>query len=217
MRNGSILGFVAVLVGCSGSTASVFDGPAPDPSWTAPAPSPQAVPGGGLATYQKSCGATAALPGILASSSLSFSVHYPSTWNNATTQPDQPRLASYSSVGTPKVEERGDVTANRYYLGDPTQDPKAYLRQTASRANGEWRELTIGGHPAASWWERYSPPQPGCAGCGGDPGPDIVAIHVAVALGGREILELTGTARVTAFAQVFCDIQAIEASLATTR
>lgn len=216
MRNG--LGFLAVfLMACSGATASVVDGPAPDPSSTTPAPNPQTVPGGGLVTYQKTCAATATLPGILASAPLSFSVHYPSTWNNTTTQTDQPRLANYSSVSTPKLEERGDVNASRYYLGDPSVDPKKYLRDTASRANGEWRELTISGHPAASWWEKYSPPQPGCEGCGGDPGPDIVTIHVAVSLGDREILELSGTARVTAAPQVFCDIQAIETSLATTK
>ena len=60
-------------------------------------------------------------------------------------------------------------------------------------------------------------PAPGCQGCDGDPGPDYIRINLAIALGGREILQVNGSARITAVAQVFCDIQAIEASVTTTK
>lgn len=63
-----------------------------------------------------------------------------------------------------------------------------YLRDLARRTNGEWRELKVGGHPAVSWWERVVPAAPGCAGCSGEVGPDFINIHLAVGMGGREIV-----------------------------
>src|SRR5262245_36302899 len=111
MRNLSVAGFLAVsVVACSGSAASVVEGdPNARPIQTGPSVAKQ---GDDLVKYQKGCPTAPALPGILASSLLSFSVHYPSTWNNMTTQPDMPHLGNYSTVALPKLEELGDVHVN---------------------------------------------------------------------------------------------------------
>ena len=223
MRLGSLVGIVVGIgvAACSGSApVSVIDGPpeGPPPAPTGPTPiDPQAPPGTARATYAKSCGTKAALPGKLDSALLAFTLDYPSTWNNLTKQQDFPKLANYSTVGAPKQEEQGDLWGSRHYIGDPSLDPAVYLRDLARRTNGEWRELKVGGHPAVSWWERTTPAAPGCAGCSGDVGPDFINIHLAVGMGGREIVQITGSARVTALPQVFCDIQAIEASFAASK
>jgi hypothetical protein len=220
MRLGIVgFGFAALgIAACSGATAPVVEGPGPDPTRPDPAPSPTSPfqpAATAPATYAKSC-AQAALPGRLDSALLAFRLDYPSTWNNLTKQQDQPKLANYSTVAAPKLEERGDLYVSRYYLGDPSIDPATYLRDQARRGS-EWREHTLGGHPAVSYWERVTPAAPGCEGCNGDPGPDIIQIHLVVGMGGREILDVVGSARVTAAQQVFCDIQAIEASFAASK
>jgi hypothetical protein len=79
--------------------------------------------GPGLVTYQSACAGTAAASDTLTSTTLAFTLAYPPTWQDATTQSDLPTLRSN--------DEQGGVQGQRYSLGNPGQDPLAVIRSGA--------------------------------------------------------------------------------------
>jgi hypothetical protein len=162
-------------------------------------------PGVGGVSFQANC-VKSTLGATLTSSELAFSVRYPTPWKDATSQKDAPRL-------TRTTEDNAFLAGSRFYLGDETQQPLVVLRGFAGDGIGAWQEMTIAGRPAASWWDRKAAPAPGS----GPSGPELVRIGVGTSMGGREILVVTGTAPVTASAQVFCDIQEILASFVPSK
>jgi hypothetical protein len=88
--------------------------------------------------------------------------------------------------------------------------------KAAVSKGGDARSIVIGGHPATLWWDHEAPPQPGCEGCAGDPGPDFVSVGVTIYLGstpefgGLALLEVQGAARQNATpSDIFCDMEAI--------
>jgi hypothetical protein len=86
--------------------------------------------------------------------------------------------------------------------------------QWAQSNGGSASSVTVGGHPAVLWWDHEGPPQPGCAMCPGDPGPDLVKIGLTVylgndpAFGGLTVVDVLGSARIDAVpANIFCDME----------
>jgi hypothetical protein len=166
------------------------------------------APGPDLITYQSGCAGVPAASDTLTSATLAFTLAYPPTWHDATTQSDLPTLLSN--------DQQGRVQADRYYLGNPSQDPLAVIRSGAGTVQAS-RDVTIEGHPGVAYWSRDPAPVPGCATCNASPGPDIITIGVGLSMGSGEILNVLGTAAVTADPQVFCAMQAILETFTPTR
>jgi hypothetical protein len=96
--------------------------------------------------------------------------------------------------------------------------------KSAAAYGGDARSIVVGGHPATLWWDHQAPPQPGCQGCVGDPGPDIESVGVTIYLGttpefgGLALLEVRGAARQNATPNdLFCDMQAMALGLTLAR
>jgi hypothetical protein len=108
------------------------------------------------------------------------------------------------------VQARTDVTLyDDTVATDEIDAAKRMAEMTDGVPAGQVRRFTLQGRSAIQWWTQAPPPQPGCAGCPGDPGPDIVTISLVADVDLR-LVELTASARVNAAPDVFCDIQAIE-------
>jgi hypothetical protein len=207
-----LLSLCLLVVGCGGGAdATSTPGASPSPSPTESDPS-------GIVEYEDGC-APVSLASTLTSTTLSFSERYPASWNDSTTQTDMPTLASWAMTQAPPADGAGLVRANRFYSGNDQADPIADIKGSAGDGMSAWNEFTLGGHRAASWWSRQAAPQPGCPSpCGeGPPPPDDITIGIGIAMGGREILVVSGRASVTSKAQLFCEIQAIVASVTPTK
>jgi len=74
------------------------------------------------------------------------------------------------------------------------------------------RRFTLGGEPAIAWWFREPPASRGCSPCTADTGPDVINIELDAAKG-LSMIQIIGSARINAPDQIFCEIQAILASL----
>jgi hypothetical protein len=117
-----------------------------------------------------------------------------------------PTGASAPSDATAYIESMTSTSASE-------SDALTVIAHPYGASGDAVRSFTLGGLPASAFWVRTPPPQPGCEGCPGDPGPDLITIGVAVA-NGKTVFELTGTARLNAPVEIFCDMQQTEASLA---
>ncbi len=208
------------LAACGGSSTSVpSDGrPKPDadddvrgPDRSAPVSSESAERTGPYG----SCAAVA-----LASTyvdPIGFELGFPSAWSGQPSATNAYTLGrSYSYVPTGASTPLEAIAQVMTTTGSTARDEADVTRMLEDKVSGypdaDVHRFTIDGRPAISWWYEEAPPQPGCYGCAADPGPNFVRVNVATAKG-LAIIEARGGARVNAAEEVFCEIQAIEASL----
>jgi hypothetical protein len=165
--------------------------------------------------------APASLTQSFANAAQHFTLAYPSTWQSgnggASNQDSIWREYAYVPTGstTPK-NEQVTVFAQWGVTATDANDVQRRLNDMVSGyPNAVVRRYTIGGAPAIAWWYDTPPAQPGCMGCQGDPGPDFIEIGVGAARG-LAIFQIYGRARINAPDDVFCEMQAIEGSLAFT-
>jgi len=147
-----------------------------------------------------------------------FVLEYPAGWTGAASAANSyaftapysylPTGSSVPVLGTAYVTTLTGETAT------DGADVQRFLAQGPSAFPGavvSW--FAIGSNPAIAYWYMEAPAICGECQGPGDPGPDIVHIHVATA-DGLAIVEIDGYAHADAPDDTFCDIQAIEASLA---
>jgi hypothetical protein len=190
----------ALLVGCGGGTTAAGGSPAGEPP---------------VVGIYSSC-PSETLEQTYASPS-GFTMGYPSTWtgaNQGSTYYDLTTPYRYVPTGqTAPVLAQSNLEVETGTTATSDQDVQTRLYDISHAfSDSVVRSYDIGGHPAVAWWYDWPPPQPGCAGCSGDPGPDYITIGVAFGRG-LDVVEVFGSARVDAPAQVFCDIQASEGSI----
>jgi hypothetical protein len=206
---------VGALAGCSGTSNTDFGtNPTPNPDGGGPAPDG----GTSSSTLYGQCGLPKPLTaGSYTEPRANVTLRWPAPWTGvpvasnsyATSEP-------YTYLPTNATTTRQTTTAVEFYDDEVATDAadaaKRLSEATAGVPDAQVRRFTINGHSAVMWWTQEAPPQPGCMGCQGDPGPDIVTISLNVEVNLR-IVKLTAEARVNAPADVFCDIQAIELGL----
>jgi hypothetical protein len=172
--------------------------------------------GGGVIGIYKNCGTVALTqryngPG-------GFTLDYPAGWTGSAAASNSYEFeATYSYLPTGSSVPSANMAVVTTLTGGTATDATDVQTILASEPSGfpgalvRW--FTIGTAPAAAWWYEAAPAVCGeCAGSA-DPGPDLIHISVAAA-DGLDIVEIHGYARVDAPEETFCDIQAIEGSLA---
>jgi hypothetical protein len=218
----------SLVVACGGSSATIGETSASPDGAPAPAPSaPSSIDPANVADsgadagndfIYGSCSPTTTKPltaGSHADGKAGYTVSWPSPWTGAS---DSSIFAiskpySYLPTGATTTREAKAVV----FLHAPEQRTSAAdaTKRLADikleYADAVTRDLTIDGHAAFIRWVQQPPPQPGCQGCAGDPGPDMVTITLAIAAGDL-VIRFDGSARVNAPSDVFCEIQAIELS-----
>jgi hypothetical protein len=171
-----------------------------------------------------------ALTQSYADPNVGFSLRYPASWSGGScgvTSNSCAVFTSYSYLPSPaSTPITGEARVNTS-TGTTAVDMADLERRLNENASGVpsavVRRFTLGGEPAIAWWFRATPAQPGCAapvwqdaangaGCQVDTGPDFIVIRLDAAKG-LSIIQLVGSARINAPDQIFCDIQAIAASL----
>jgi hypothetical protein len=230
MRASTTMSWVAVsaaLVACSGGSGGGIPagntGPHSLPASDAGAPSDDAGGGSGtgVAGIYKSC-APDSLTETLTEAAAHFSLGYPSTWKASTgSMSNQDAISrDYSYVPTGASTPTSTTVSVFAQWGETATDAADVQRMLNDMVSGfppstTVRRFTIGGAPAIAWWLEVAPGQAGCMGCTADPGPDSVEIGVGASRG-LAILQVYATVRINAGDDVFCDVEAIEASLAFT-
>jgi hypothetical protein len=205
------------LAGCSGSSGNVFDSTATDAGPTpdgAISPTPD---GGGPSLLYGQCGLPKPLTaGSVTEPKANVTLRWPTPWTgDGPTYFETKEPYMYLPTGA-TAEKQSSAYVSLYDSTLATNEADAAKRMS-DYVNGvpdaQVRRFTLDGHPAIIWWTQSMPPQPGCMGCPGDPGPDIVTIQLIVDVN-LQLVQLTGSARVNAPADVFCDIQSIELGIA---
>lgn len=157
-----------------------------------------------LAVYKRACDPVA-LTQTLDSQLLGFKVGYPAGWAVTMPAPDLPLLV--------KTGTEAQVAASHFNNGRPDLRTLDIIRETKDvAANGQWKEIAIGGRPAATYWYTRQQPHPMCAGCTTPIGPDLAQLTLTVSMPNDSFVELQGSAPLTAPTATFCEIQAILAS-----
>jgi hypothetical protein len=226
MRSLIVLAMAAPLIACSGGSSSTASAEQPDAAPAAadgspePSASDSALPAAdgavGVGGIYKSC------PPVTLTQSYTdpddgFSVGYPASWSGASVASNSYALsASYSYVPTGASTSMAAVAQVTTLTGKTALDMADVQRMLNDMVSGfpsaVVRRFTLGGEPAIAWWYDTPPAQAGCSACQPDPGPDFIVIGVGTAKG-LSVFQLGGSARVDAPDPIFCDIQAIEASL----
>lgn len=147
-----------------------------------------------------------------------FTLDYPARWTGLPAATNSYAFtAPYSYVPTGSSMPTTALASVTTLTGTTATDAANVQRFLQDRVSGYpvavVRRFATGGGPAIAWWYREAPAT--CGVCMGppDPGPDLIFISVA-ASHGLDIVVVSGYARINAPAQTFCDIQAIESSLA---
>jgi hypothetical protein len=145
-----------------------------------------------------------------------FTLDYPSTWTESSSDATTYAFTepySYLPTGSPKASaEEARILAFVGTDSDTMTAAQAPDQYAACCPNDVVRKFTINGRPAVAWWYDQPPAQCGACPGPGDPGPDLISINLAVA-NGRTVIQLNASARANAPDDIFCQIQAIEASL----
>ncbi len=145
-----------------------------------------------------------------------FTLDYPSSWTESSSDATTYAFTapySYLPTGSPKAStEDARILAFVGTDGDAMTAAQAPDQYAACCPNDVVRKFTIDGRPAVAWWYDQLPAQCGACPGPGDPGPDLISINLAVA-NGLTVVQLNASARVDAPDDIFCQIQAIEASL----
>jgi len=223
MRSLPLLVLVAVVTGCSGSAAAIDltsagpDGSAPTND-AAPIDPPASDAGADASSDFIYGGCTPASSAPLTAGSHAdakggYTVSWPYPWTGASSSNVFTISEPYSYVPT-GASAPTNATANLFVYPTEQRTSEADASKRLADVELEYpkavvHDLVVGGHPALIRWVQQPPPQPGCQGCAGDPGPDIVTITLAIAAGDR-FIRMDGSARVNAPSGVFCDMQAIE-------
>jgi len=221
MRTLTALGMGLLLVACSGSSAQIVgsgaDGGLPTDDAAAPSAN-VTTDGGGEPTFYGSCATTGPLTaGAHTEKQSGLTIHWPAGW-----LPETEGQVDFNAIGAPYTYVPTGATAAKdaqaqiswsspIVLSSEADVQKRLDQEVGAGGTGAHvQRITIDGHPAVFWWNQEPPPQPGCMGCAADPGPDVMTIGLAVAVG-LNLMELRGAARVNANpAEIFCEIQAIE-------
>jgi len=230
----------ALVVGCgSGNSSSPLDGGAVgdsggssdsgvaiDGAAASPFPLPPADAGSSpaLTALYGTCAGAAPKPltaGSWTEPRSGATLHWPAGWSAAAPNAGGGAFAPYTYVPTgasAPTDARVTMTISPSGVSSDAQGQEvlngwvSYAKAHAGTAS----QITIGGHPAVVWWDEEVPPQPGCQGCPGDPGPDLVEVGLAAYLGdtptfgGLTVVEVQGRARVNAQpAEIVCDMEQI--------
>jgi hypothetical protein len=239
MRVWITIGAVLVGVGCSGGSSGIADGPtdaAVEGGLPVPSPSSDGGDAGAVTSLFKQCTGMTPKPltaGSQVDAHSGATLHWPAPWTGlAPNQTGGSAGAStpYQYVPTNATAASGaTATVTMSPVGVSSDAQGAELLQSAvdgaSKNGGDAKRITIGGHDAVIAWRQEAPPQPGCQGCAGDPGPDYVNIEVSVYLGatpefggGLAVLEVRGGARTNAVpADVFCDMEQMALGITLAR
>jgi hypothetical protein len=228
MRRTAILSAITAftLIACSAGTGALHasdgsDGGAPGSDGAAAGPDGAATANTGVSGIYKTC-APVPLTQSLTNAEQHFSLGYPSTWQSgsggASNENDIWRTYAYVPTGSTTPTSTQLTVAAQW--GETATDANDVQRMLNDMVSGypsaSVRRFSIGGAPAIAWWFDTPPAQPGCS-CNADPdpGPDFIEVGVGAARG-LAILQVSARARVDAPDEVFCEIQAIEASLTFT-
>jgi hypothetical protein len=223
MRSAFTAFVASALLACSGTSGSPGAGgtdAGPTGSDAGPGSDGGAGTGTGADGIYKSC-APVLLPQTLTNAAQHFTLGYPSTWQagagSASNQDIIWRSYSYVPTGsTAPTSAQVNVAAQWGETATSASDVQRMLDDMVSGfPSATVRRFTIGGAPAIAWSYEVPPAQPGCQGCMGDPGPDLIVMGVGAARG-LSIYQVYASVRINAATDVFCDVQAIEASLAFT-
>lgn len=145
-----------------------------------------------------------------------FTLAYPSSWTESSSNPTTYAFtAPYSYLPTGSAKPNTVNAQILAFVGtdsDATTAAQSLDQYAACCPNGVVRKFAISGRPAVAWWYDQPPPQCGACQGPGDPGPDLISINLAVA-NGRTVVQLNASARADAPDDIFCQIQAIDASL----
>jgi hypothetical protein len=147
-----------------------------------------------------------------------FTLDYPAGWTGSVAAANSYEFeAPYSYLPTGSSVPATDMAVVTTLTGETATDAADVQRALADGPSAfpgavvHW--FAIGSNPAVAWWYTEAPPI--CGECSGpvDPGPDL--LHIAeTAVDGLDIVQINGYARLDAPVETFCEIQAIEASLA---
>ena len=214
----------ALVCGCSGAASSTLFAAGGDAGADAPFEQD-----GSTITPADASGDAAVLPsvgpaykacgpvtlGVTQARASGWELKYPFDWSaNAQSANLLQITTRYRYVPTGSSTSVEAVASVQAYEERRTSEADALTRLkdiVSGWPNAKKREYTLSGKTAVSWWYEEPPPQPGCANCPGDPGPDIAHINTAVAFG-TLVVNMQGSARVNAPDAIFCAIQAIETS-----
>lgn len=225
MRRWMTWGAIATTVACGSSSGG--GGSSGTTSGGIPLPSPQTDGGsdaGAVVSIFAPCANAPAKPltaGSQTDAQSGATLHWPTPWT-AVTGPSSGAAASttYQYVPTNATTSTGSTAAVSMSTSGVSGDAQGAELLTSAESFaknnlGDAKRITFGGHDAVIWWDEEAPPQPGCQGCPGDPGPDNISIGLTVYLGptpefggGRAVLEARGSARKNAVPQdIFCDME----------
>lgn len=180
-----------------------------------------ATPGcsdGGVESIYRQCTAFDPALSETYTSDFALRLQYPSTWTGAQSARNAYTLsAPYDYVpanDTTPRSTRANVSIAWENTARDEADVQRMLDSYASTVGSGWpvRYFSIDGHPAVAYAYEHPPYQLGCENCPVDPGPNFAVIGVATA-DGLSIIDVNGSARVNAPDAIFCEIQAIEASI----